>query len=272
MIFAKKSLGQNFLKSEKALSQIVDAGDIQAGDTILEIGPGEGALTVKILEKRPAKLIIVEKDDRLISSLTEKFGGTVGTKTEILHGDILDLLNEPEIKTLKQAGLKAPYKIIANIPYYITGTVIRHIFELDILPEKVVLLLQKEVADRIVAIDKKESLLSLSIKLYGKPKRIAVVPRGAFAPAPNVDSAIILIDEIEKRGSESAFFEIIKAAFAHKRKRLAKNLDGIFGKSAAEWENALVSLGFGKNIRAEDIPVEKYKQLARQEFKKPDIL
>ncbi len=264
MIFAKKSLGQNFLKSEKALAQIVEAADINASDIILEIGPGEGALTKKIIAKKPSTLILVEKDDRLIPILEETFEiGAKNKKVKILHGDIIDLLKEKDIESLAKAGIKSGYKIIGNIPYYITGLIIRNIFELAILPEKVILLVQKEVAERIVAQDKKESLLSLSIKLYGTPKKVAVVPRGAFVPAPNVDSAIICIDNIVRKinaKQERQYFETIKAAFAHKRKLLSSNLTAV--STTEKIQEAFKELALDKNTRAEDLPVDTFIRLS----------
>ncbi len=261
MIFAKKSLGQNFLRSEKALNQIVEAGDIQETDLILEIGPGEGALTKKILEKK-ATLVVVEKDDRLIPVL-EKL--TVNNEFHIIHKDIIDMFEDTSNPLIQQLnnisnGSSETYKVIANIPYYITGQIIRKIFEQEVLPNKVVLLVQKEVADRIVTNQNdKESLLSLSVKLFGKPKRIAVVPKGAFVPSPSVDSAIICIDSIKRiipKEQEFAFFELLKAGFAHKRKRLIKNLNDHYEHE--DWEQIFNTLNIDLNIRAEDIPLDMY--------------
>ena len=260
MIFAKKSLGQNFLRSEKALNQIIEAGDIQKSDLVLEIGPGEGALTKKILEKK-AILVVVEKDDRLIPILEDL---AIKNPFHIIHKDIIDMYDDstPVIDQLNtESGIStSSYKVIANIPYYITGQIIRKIFEQSTLPEKVVLLVQKEVADRIVTNkDNKESLLSLSIKLYGKPRRVAVVPRGAFAPAPNVDSAIICIHDIQRlisKEDDFKFFELLKAAFAHKRKRLLKNLNDYY--KGIDWNILFTKLELDTNVRAEDIHLDTY--------------
>lgn len=260
MIYAKKSLGQNFLRSEKALGQIIEAGAIKKTDLVLEIGPGEGALTKKILVSG-ASLVVVEKDDRLIpilEALSEE------KKFNIIHGDIIDIYDD-KVSVLEQLNKLvkqsfSTYKVIANIPYYITGQIIRKIFEQTNLPEKVVLLVQKEVADRICTNqNEKESLLSLSVKLYGEPRRVAVVPRGAFVPAPNVDSAIISIENISRkiaREDESKFFEILKASFGHKRKRLMKNLNDSFKDT--NWEALFEKLNLDKNIRAEDIHLDTY--------------
>jgi 16S rRNA (adenine1518-N6/adenine1519-N6)-dimethyltransferase len=297
MIQAKKSLGQNFLKSDKALREIIEAGDIKPSDTVIEIGPGEGALTLEILKKLEAdtsdqnkstatgKLIVIEKDDRLIPILENKYSDYIEKgHLQIIHADILDTLEEDTKSNPKhniQHILKgiSSYKIIANIPYYITGILIRRIFEQEVLPERVVLLVQKEVADRIVARGKtgerdaqgleeggKESLLSLSVKLYGIPRRVSVVPKGAFAPAPTVDSAILSITNIQKRltkQQEESFFQLIKAGFGHKRKRLAKNLAdlNIQNKKLKEWESILERNNLDKNVRAEDVSLGQYLNL-----------
>ncbi|HEY1037094.1 MAG TPA: rRNA adenine dimethyltransferase family protein [Candidatus Paceibacterota bacterium] len=291
-MFQKKSLGQNFLRSEKALNQMADAGDItEYVDNIVEIGPGEGVLTEKILNKRPKNLVLIEKDDRLIPILCEKFdlekteegenryesklkkGKT--TKITLIHEDTTEIESFPELfrsplsKDLTENPVReSGYKVIANIPYYITGLIIRQLFSQAILPETVVLLMQKEVVDRVVSQgtdnEGKESLLSASIKFYGTPKKVAVVPKGAFVPAPTVDSAILSISNIKKPEAklEQAYFEIAKRGFAHKRKRLAKNLDGVLGKKAKEWEEVLAKESLDVNVRAEEISSETYARLA----------
>lgn len=268
-IFAKKSLGQNFLRSQKALSQIIEAADIATdisdhiqsditGDTaeadiVLEIGPGEGALTAKLLET-PAKVIAVEKDDRLIPLLNQKFQTALETgKLRIIHGDILEI-------SFSELGLAHHrFKVIANIPYYITGLLIPLILSGPLQPSKAVLLVQKEVAERIVARNGKHSILSLSVQAYGSARIIDKVPRGAFVPAPNVDSAIIEISDISKdffkEISETAFFTTVKKGFAHKRKLLKSNL----GLS----DEILQNIGLSPQARAEDLHLQDWKKIAR---------
>lgn len=224
----KKSLGQHFLKSETALAAIRDASDVHADDIILEVGPGEGVLT-EVLLPFAGKVIAIEKDRRLIPVLEEKFAKEIQSrKLELLEKDILEF--DPNAMKF----YKHPYKVVANIPYYITGQIIRMFLESDTQPESMTLLVQKEVADRIIARDNKESLLSLSVKVFGDPEYIRTVGRGAFTPQPNVDSAIILIDNISKiklQGvAEKFFFEVIHAGFAHKRKQLLPNLTQLFKK------------------------------------------
>jgi 16S rRNA (adenine1518-N6/adenine1519-N6)-dimethyltransferase len=235
-MYAKKSLGQNFLKSGSALRAIIVAGQIEPNEIVLEIGPGKGALTKKLLESG-AKVIAIEKDRELIPYLGEKFAIEIKSKQLVLiEGDILDLTMAQILKASKLLSTKLPsfsYKLIANIPYYITGEVIRKFFEEKNQPEKMVLLVQKEVAHRIVARDLKESILSIACKAYSVPKYIQTVKRDAFNPAPNVDSAIISFQHINKNTfeenkiSEKNFFETVKLGFAHKRKKLSGNLKNI---------------------------------------------
>ncbi|MBU3668956.1 MAG: ribosomal RNA small subunit methyltransferase A [Candidatus Taylorbacteria bacterium] len=260
-MFQKKSLGQNFLKSEKALNEIIEASDIRSTDTVLEIGPGEGVLTARILDKKPKRLMAVEKDDRLIPILEQKFTEPIQRGDfSLVHADIIDLFTKNEV------NIDKPFKIIANIPYYITGLIIRNIFSMQTLPDTVVLLVQKEVADRIVDTEK-NNLLRASITLYGDVKRISVVPKGAFVPAPNVDSAILRIQNIQKVPSnefEKTYFEIVKAAFAHKRKKASKNLAGILGISSTAWETVFAEFSLSKDVRPEDISTDVYKQITNK--------
>ncbi len=266
MLFAKKSLGQNFLTSTAARFHIVEAGGLAAGNTVVEIGPGKGFLTEALLEKLSSfgagadsgRLIALEKDDRLIPFLQKKFAAQIASgKLEIIHRDVLEW--NPE-----ESGLSAgSYKLIANIPYYITGLLFRKFLETPIHPEKIVVMVQKEVAERIVARDGKESILSLSVKAYGSPRIVSIVKAGSFNPAPNVDSAILEIAAISKRYfsgiSEERFFSVIKAAFAGKRKTLRNNLRGFFaGKKEGALEEILLSLGLPEDVRAEDIAPEKW--------------
>ncbi|MFA6340874.1 MAG: 16S rRNA (adenine(1518)-N(6)/adenine(1519)-N(6))-dimethyltransferase RsmA [Candidatus Paceibacterota bacterium] len=254
-IKAKKSLGQNFLKSKKALSAIVEAGRVSSEDTVLEVGPGQGALTEKLLETG-AKVIAVEKDDRLIEFLRKKFSKE--KRFELIHGDILEL----DIASLKLGK----YKLIANIPYYITGLLFRKFLSGDIQPTKIVVMVQKEIADRIVARDGKESLLSLSVKAYGRPKKVMKVEKENFSPQPKVDSAILLIDDISKdffkEMSEEKFFEVIKAGFAHKRKMLLANLKSVMSNREKAFSEASIPI----KTRAEDLTLTDWKKLVGQDF------
>jgi 16S rRNA (adenine1518-N6/adenine1519-N6)-dimethyltransferase len=220
---AKKSLGQNFLKSVPALNKIVETGEISQEDIVLEIGPGKGALTEKLLEKA-GTVIAVEKDYELCHLLEEKFKKEIeNQKLILLREDIL------EFKINKDTS----YKIIANIPYNITGAILKKFLTENNQPKLMVLMVQHEVAKRIVATDGKESILSTSVKAYGEPKMVIKVPARYFSPAPKVDSAVIAIKNIsrqkfqENNVNEESFWEIVKKGFAHKRKKLSGNLKGV---------------------------------------------
>jgi len=267
-IKAKKSLGQNFLKSKKALEEMIRAGEITSSDVVLEVGPGEGALTEKLLQTG-SKVIAIEKDDRLIEPLNEKFAKEEKNgQFTLIHGDILEIdLNSLHLTTNN-------YKLIANIPYYITGLIFRKFLEGNIQPSKIVIMVQKEIADRIIARDEKESLLSLSVKAYGKPKKIMKVDKENFSPKPKVDSAILLVDDISKdffkEITEKDFFEVIKAGFAHKRKVLIANLKDTFEKRGENSEKNLLQIFFALNIpeksRSEDLKLEDWKKIVQNIF------
>lgn len=248
---AKKSLGQNWLKSETIAREIVRVASLSASDTVLEIGPGKGYLT-KFLLETGAQVIAVEKDDRAIPVLENTFSGeTASGKLKLLHGDILTT----------EIALPEKYKLVANIPYYITGQVLRKFLETTSQPRLMVLMLQDEVAKRIVARDGKESILSISVKAYGAPKYIKKVPAKYFSPAPKVDSAILLIENINKNNfknssvSEKDFFEVVKNGFSSKRKMLRNNLADIAPAKFAQ-------CGVSEKNRAEDLSLENWLCLA----------
>lgn len=254
---AKKSLGQHFLKSEVALAQIIKAAHLKNGEIVLEIGPGTGILTEKLLETG-AQVVAIEKDDRALGLLREKFAQK---NIEIIHGDVLEWKREEKTPSGIQLGDRE-YALVANIPYYITGAILESFLEHTPRPERMVLLVQKEVADRIVARDGKESILSVSVKTFGTPNIIAKVPRGAFVPPPDVDSAILAIENINmpKNLDIARFFNILKTGFAHKRKLLIRNLEAIMPSDQLKsiWEQ----LSFDEKVRAEDMTVENWLQLA----------
>ncbi len=262
---AKRSLGQHFLKSEHALSTIIGTSAAGVKDTVLEIGPGTGILTKKLLETG-AQVIAVEKDDNLYEFLNEKF------KKEIVS-DQLTLIHDDILKFIENSKLKIKnYKLIANIPYNITGAILKKFLETNYQPERIVLLVQKEVAKRIIgkplggSASKwgKESILSISVKVYGTPRYIETVKAGSFAPAPKVDSAIIAIENISKKFftdfSEKNFFAILRAGFKSKRKKLSSNLSTIFTKDKVR--EIFQKLNLDDNLRAEDVEIETWRKLA----------
>lgn len=256
---AKKSLGQNFLHSKGALRSIIQAANLHEGELVLEIGPGKGALTEALLATG-ARVIAVEKDDGLFEYLQTTFRDEIyKKKLDLIHNDITEF--DPHFHKLTTGT----YKLIANIPYNLTGLIIRTFLSGDTQPSHMVLLVQKEVAERIVARDKKESLLSLSVKLYGTPRYVSKVPAKFFRPMPKVDSAIISIENIGRaklnNKEEEIFFNLIHAGFAHKRKMLLGNLSDHFPKSALI--EAFTALSINEKSRAEDIPIDTWIAFAK---------
>ncbi len=258
---AKKSLGQHFLKSEKALRQIVEAGTIKPMDTILEIGPGTGILTNQLLQQAK-QVVAVEKDRELIQYLSENFTSDIeGRKLVILDKDILSF----DPATMQWYG--KTYKLIANIPYYITGAIIEQFLSARFQPSQMVLLIQKEVAERIVARDHKESVLSIAVKAYGKPHIIDKVPKGAFSPAPKVDSAIISIKDISRAFfsdcDETLFFSLLKSLFGKKRKQIGGSLAEYMGNKTNALE-VLNHIHIDPKTRPEDMMLNDWKSLVQQ--------
>ncbi len=254
--FAKKSLGQNFLKSAEAVRDIISAGALTPEDTVVEIGPGKGVLTKKLVE-HAGKVIAIEKDARLIPVLQETFKEEIDSgKLEIREEDVL----ESDTTTFPQQ-----YKVIANIPYYITGALVRKFLTTHNQPSRMVLLLQKEVAQRIVARDGKESILSMSVQAYGTPKYVGTVKAKYFSPEPKVDSGILLIENISKNAfkdiPEDNFFKVVKTAFAHKRKMAIGNLKDIYTSELLE--RAFEKTGVQKTARAEDITLGQWFSLVK---------
>lgn len=253
---AKQALGQNFLMHQATADRIADAAGLTADSTVLEIGPGTGMLTRSLLA-RAEKVIAVESDYELIPILEDMFSEEIRQgKLTLVRGDI---------RTFDLSTLPVGYAVVANIPYYITGEIIRLLLSAPQKPSSVTLLVQREVAVRI-ARDPKESLLSLSVKVYGTPHYVFTVPRGAFRPSPNVDSAVLHIDAIEQAFRDSAeeerFFTVLHAGFAHKRKRLAKNLEAFVPQENVL--KAFTSANIEPNTRAEDLSLSGWKTLVEK--------
>lgn len=256
MTYAKKSLGQNFLMHARTAERIADAAGITNTDTVLEIGPGTGMLT-KALLSRAKKVIAVEADSVLAEKLKATFSYEIETgKLELIAQDI---------REFNSSTIKTPYALVANIPYYITGEIIRTFLSANHTPTSMTLLVQKEVAERI-ARSKKESILSIAVKTYGVPKYLFTVPRGAFIPAPSVDSAVLHIASITNpfanTKQEKRFFEVLRAGFAHKRKLLAGNLTAVSTKEAIA--RAYAKEQIAEKARAEDLPLATWHALSAQ--------
>ena len=249
-MFAKKSLGQNFLIQPQISIDMVTSAQISKEDTVVEIGPGTGVLTKELL-RTAKKVYAIEKDDRLIDPLKETF------KEEISSG-LLEIIHDDVLKTKPPTE---PYKIVANIPYYITGKIIRHFFDQTHQPKSMTLLVQKEVAERVIAREGKESILSMSIKIYGTPHYMKTVKAGNFNPVPKVDSAILHISDISRQNfeniSEEHFFTLLHTGFQSKRKKLSKNIKELV--SPDTFETCKIPL----DARAEDISLENWVCLSK---------
>jgi 16S rRNA (adenine1518-N6/adenine1519-N6)-dimethyltransferase len=252
---ADKSLGQNFLQDPYALEKITTAAEILPTDTVLEVGPGLGALT-RHLAVAARQVIAVELDGRLLPALRETISGY--PNIEIIHGDMLKLSPAEIIPA-------TDYLVVANIPYYITSALLRRLLETTPRPRRVVLTVQKEVAERICAAPGDLSLLALSVQVYGQPRVVGIVPAGAFFPAPKVDSAIVRIDlspaPFIPYTLLEPFFSLAKAGFSQKRKTLRNSLSAGMRKSPAEIEETLRAAGIDPQRRAETLSLEEWREL-----------
>ena len=262
---AKKSLGQHFLRSKIALRQIIATGELAANDVVLEIGPGEGALTHELLHAG-ANVIAVETDARAITVLRERFQTFIASQQLILlEGDIREEAVQRTLFHKTYLG-SSSYKLIANIPYYITGYLFRLFLEQLRQPTQIVFLVQKEVAELIVARDGKEGLLSLSIKAFGIPRYITKVKREAFSPPPKVDSAIILVEQINRNNfteiNSEYYFQVLKAGLGSKRKMLLGNIAASFDISKEHMHELFAELEISRQVRGEDLPTKKWLLLA----------
>jgi 16S rRNA (adenine1518-N6/adenine1519-N6)-dimethyltransferase len=263
MIKAKKSLGQNFLKDPLILNEIIRAANLSPSDIVLEIGPGKGVLTQALID-RAAKVIAVELDQDLLPVLQNRFGSA--ENFELVHQD-----------ALKFTPPTAPYKIVANIPYYITSPLLNH-FLLDQFtngnpPEMIVFMVQKEVAEKIIAANGKHSVLSLQVHMFGEPEMVCIVPREAFEPAPKVESAVIKIRIHEKPQIQSdlkKIFWLIHMCFAQKRKKLTRNLANAFKKKPAEMRTLLEQLKINPDVRAENLTLKEWHLLVA--YLEPQLL
>ena len=260
-LVAKKSLGQNFLNNPSVPAAMVAAGNLNEGDTVLEIGPGTGALT-KALLAVGVKIIAVEADERAIEILQEVFASFIAAgQLTLVHADIREYLAG------NLAELPENYAVIANIPYYLSGFLFRTLLEHNRQPKTIVFLIQKELAHRI-ARDEKESLLSLSVKAFGTPKYVQTVKRGNFSPAPKVDSAIVAVHGItNKRFTDidrTKFFELLHLGLGGKRKQLLGALAKTYPRQTLE--EIFTNQNLKLTARGEDLNIDQWTNLAKELF------
>lgn len=259
-IAPKQSLGQNFLFDEGLLGRIADSADLAPDAEVLEIGPGLGALT-RQLAQVAGRVVAVELDDRLLPIL--RYELEPFRHVEIVHDDIL--------KFDPAAWFDNPFVVVANVPYYITGAILRHLLEGRPRPRRIVMTVQREVADRLTARPPNMSLLAVSVQYYGRVRLVGAVKAGAFWPRPDVDSAVIRIDVDERflgrgegeqgrKGEEEAFFRVVRAGFGEKRKQLKNNLRRL-GLSDEAIATALEAAGIDGRRRAETLEVGEWERL-----------
>jgi 16S rRNA (adenine1518-N6/adenine1519-N6)-dimethyltransferase len=261
-----KGLGQNFLQDTDVLQNIVKYAAIQSTDNILEIGPGLGNLT-RYLALSARSVTAVELDRNLFPALEDVLGSY--NNIHLVQGDILQL--DPAVL---MGGLE--YIVVANIPYYITSAVIRHLLETEPPPQRVILTVQKEVAERICAKTGEMNIMALSVQVYGKPSISEIIPASAFYPQPNVDSAVLRI-EIQPQPILSpayldTFFVLIKAGFSQKRKTLRNSLSGGLHLAPNESEKLLTAAGVDPRRRAETLSLEEWSRLCEHHVANRDKL
>ncbi|MCM0723684.1 16S rRNA (adenine(1518)-N(6)/adenine(1519)-N(6))-dimethyltransferase RsmA [Streptococcus iniae] len=262
----KKSFGQNFLTDTNILQKIVDTAEIDKGVNVIEIGPGIGALT-EFLAENVAEVMAFEIDDRLVPILADTLRDF--DNVQVVNQDILKADLQTQIKSFKNPEL--PIKVVANLPYYITTPILMHLIESKIPFQEFVVMMQKEVADRISAQPNMKAYgsLSIAVQYYMTAKVAFIVPRTVFVPAPNVDSAILKMvrrpEPLVRVQDEDFFFRLAKVGFVHRRKTLWNNLTSHFGKTdeiKAKLEAGLENAAIKPSIRGEALTIEDYGRLA----------
>lgn len=259
-----RSKGQNFLINEDVYDKLIEAADLTKDDTVLEVGPGLGFLTAKLAQKAK-KVIAVELDDKLVEILRIGLKAKGITNVEVVNENILTSPLTPLL--IRRGELKGRgYKIVANLPYNITSIFLRQILSAEVKPSLMVLMLQKEVAERITAKPGKMNLLAVSVQFYANSEIMRIVPADNFWPEPKVDSAIIRLTPkppllAKEMGSEKEFFRLMKIGFSAKRKMLKNNLAGGYHISHEDAGSKLKKAGLDIKIRAQNLSLEDWKKL-----------
>lgn len=258
-IAPKKSYGQNFLSDPAILERIVSEADVTKTDKVLEIGPGPGTLTQALLKKAKS-VTAVELDDRMVQLLNKKYADS--DRIQIVKADILEI----DLDTL----MGEDYIAVANVPYYITSAIFRHLLSATKKPQRIIFTIQKEVAERICEVDGSHSLLSLSVQVYGKPRIMFHIPAEMFDPQPKVDSAVLRVDLFDTplvdEDKLKLFFRLTKAGFSQKRKTLKNALTGGLAISGTEVEKKLIAAGIDPKRRAETLTIPEWDQLIDRFF------
>lgn len=257
-LFPKKKLGQNFLHDPNALQKIVHIADVQPHDTIVEVGPGTGSLT-HYLAETAKRVLAIEVDDRLQELLRERFEDT--PNVEFYWMDILDF------DFADSVGADTPYKVVANLPYYITSAILRKILEAPHKPQSLTVMVQKQVADRLIAQPDDMSLLTVSVQYFADPSIEMVIKSGAFYPRPDVDSAVVHMtvypEPIVDVPSERLFFDVVRAGFGLKRKQLKNSLSKGLNLPTDDTLAILAQADIDLKRRAETLSLEEWAALTR---------
>ena len=252
-----KRYGQNYLVSKAVVEKILEASDIQKDDTVIEIGPGFGVLTFALAEQ--AKRVVAFEIEKRLQPYWEAEQKKY-PNIEIIWGNVLN-----EFSVLS-SEFRGAYKIVANLPYQITSRALRTVLEADPKPERVVVMVQKEVAERMVAKPGDMSLLSVSVQYYGDPRIITKVSKGNFWPEPKVDSAVvqILVQNMQDTSLTESLFRIARAGFANKRKQAWKNISTALGLPADRVKSVLASVVGDEKVRAQTLSVDQWRRIARE--------
>ncbi len=261
---ARKGLGQHFLVDGRALGRVVVAADLEPGDTVIEVGPGLGVLTRELV-RRAGRVIAIEADAGMVAALSELAAGS--PNLTIVHGDVMRI-DPASVLPAPGAGGALAYKVVANIPYYITSAVLRHFLEASPPPALMVVMVQKEVGKAIVAGPGDMGLLAISVQFYGRPSIVARVPARSFYPPPKVDSVILRVDvyqrpPVDVPGSR-AFFDTVRAGFSAPRKQLRNSLAQGLAIGTDEAAGLLQGAGIDPRRRAETLSLEEWARLCRE--------
>jgi 16S rRNA (adenine1518-N6/adenine1519-N6)-dimethyltransferase len=256
---ARKSLGQHFLTDRRVLRRIVNAAKLTPEDTVVEVGAGLGVLTAQ-LAKRAGKVVAVEVDEALCRHLRSRFEGV--PNLSLVCADVLSLAPE---ELLRSAGARPPYVVAGNLPYNIAAAVLRHFLEASSRPQRMIVMLQKEVAESIVAGPGRMGLLALATQLYAVPRLLFSVPPSAFRPPPKVESAVLRLDVRDGQAvpldDVDAFFRIVRAGFSAPRKQLRNSLSHALGLDPAVVEETMRRAGVDPTFRAQALSLEQWAAL-----------
>jgi 16S rRNA (adenine1518-N6/adenine1519-N6)-dimethyltransferase len=244
-----KDYGQNYLLSGAPIAAMLRAGDVSGTDTIVEVGPGFGVLTIALAEQ--AKHVIAFEIEKKLFGYWDKLQ-EMYPAVDMRWGNVLKEF------PVMQVTLPDTYKVIANVPYHITALLLRLFLEAVKKPERIIVMVQREVADRICAKAGEMSLLSVSIQYYGKPKIVAKVAKGSFWPQPKVDSAVVAITSIAERNDAVSFFTLTRAGFANKRKQLWKNISDGLGLPRSDVRKAILDVVGNERARAQELTIDQW--------------